>query len=431
MSPKDRWKLEWVLGLPLLLLGLVAVLFAAGEPSELPGILVLYLGCGALLVRLASRSLASEPLEVPFEEDLPPLPSSSSRSALEEEGTKTSLLRSVLDGMGEGVLVLDPQGKITLLNPAAESILGITAAAARGRHYLEVLRNAELSDLLDGASQDRSARRGEVEWRGADVRIFDVSVSPVTSTQGEFLGLAVVWSDVTGLKRLARQRVEFAANVSHELKTPLSAVLGYCETLLEADPGDAERRRAFLEKLHAQARRLHALIQDVLELSRIESGGWEERVSDVNLGEVARRVAELIRLKAETRKVRVETAVPGEASVRALPEGLFQVLVNLTDNAVKYCREGGRVLVDAVPEGERWRLRVSDEGPGIPAEHLPRLFERFYRVDASRSRENGGTGLGLAIVKHLVERMRGEVGVESEVGKGSTFSVLLPSADRG
>jgi two-component system phosphate regulon sensor histidine kinase PhoR len=244
------------------------------------------------------------------------------------------------------------------------------------------------------------------------------------------LGQIVVFSDITSLRKLMRMRTEFVANVSHELRTPLTAILGYVETLLSGAIDDRKNRGQFLKKISDQANRLNALITDVLELSKIESGLYITGLEPVRPADVAQQVIDLLKAKWETKKMKINLEVPSSVMVVAHREGLFHVFENLLDNAIKYSPSKTEIRFHshAGPDG-RVELTVSDQGPGIPMEAQTRVFERFFRVDVSRSREAGGTGLGLSIVKHLVEKMGGEVLLKSEESKGSSFTVILPSQE--
>ena len=344
------------------------------------------------------------------------------------------LLLTVFNSMNEGVLLLNAADRIVLLNPSAEKILGTVEGKALGRHYLEVVRHAGLADLI---TQSKLGGVGEVahaelEVPGEEDRTFSVNVGAVRESGGSVLGQIVVFSDITGLKRLMKMRTDFVANVSHELKTPLTAILGYVETLLTGGMDDKKNRAAFLQKIADQSKRLHALIEDVLELSRIEGGRYGAVLQPVEVQAVAEQALDLVRAKAEARGSRIENDLEAGLAVLGHEEGLLRILVNLLDNAVKYSPEKSMVrLVGSRLDGGRVSISVVDAGSGIPAAHLPRIFERFYRAEASRNRQAGGTGLGLSIVKHLTERMGGDVRVESQEGKGSTFTVILPEAEKG
>lgn len=360
------------------------------------------------------------------------IPGRNFEEMLQRLGSDQSMLNVILNSMGEGVLLLNQAGRVVLMNPSAEKILGMPEKEGIGRHYLEVVRHPVLADLLARSKQGGEMARAEIEFkvRDSEEKTFAVSVAAIRAERDNLLGQIMVFSDITSLKRLMGLRTDFVANVSHELKTPLTAILGYVETLLSGGMDDKKNRAQFLEKISAQTQRLHALITDVLELSKIESGAYMERLGPVNLSETVGRVVELLKAKAEARQVSILVDVPEEEKVTAFHEGLLHVVENLVDNAIKFSSAKGEVRVSSKRRLDGWvELSVSDQGLGIPPEAQSRVFERFYRVDPSRSREAGGTGLGLSIVKHLVENMKGEVKLESQVGKGSTFTVLLPVAE--
>jgi signal transduction histidine kinase len=229
-------------------------------------------------------------------------------------------------------------------------------------------------------------------------------------------------SDVTDLRRLETVRRDFVANVSHELKTPLTAIAGYAETLVAESPSP------FAETILANAHRMQRLVDDLLDLSRIESGGWRPEAAAVNVDTAAREAWEPFAERAGARRVQFETVLaPAARTIDVDPEALRQIFTNLFDNALRYTPENGRIRVAATNTKDELVLSVADTGSGIPSEHLPRIFERFYRVDASRSRHEGGTGLGLAIVKHLVEAHGGRLEAESELGRGTTILLHFPS----
>jgi two-component system phosphate regulon sensor histidine kinase PhoR len=344
-------------------------------------------------------------------------------------GDQDSLLLTVIRSMNEGVLLLNEADRIVLLNPSAQRVLGVSEEAALGRHYLEVVRHAGLADLIGLSKNQDIVAQGELELADKEDRSFHVNVGAVREPGGRVLGQVVVLGDITALKHLMRMRSDFVANVSHELKTPLTAIMGYVETLQAGAMEDKKNRGQFLEKIGDQSRRLKALIEDVLELSRIESGRYVEPVSVVALKEAVETAKELLRAKADAKRIRLLDETPEDLRVKAQNDGLQRILLNLLDNAIKYSPEDTVVTVTAREDGAGGvELRVTDEGCGIPEEHQARVFERFYRVDVSRSRAAGGTGLGLAIVKHLAERVGGSVSLRSAGGEGSTFTVTLPQA---
>jgi two-component system phosphate regulon sensor histidine kinase PhoR len=332
------------------------------------------------------------------------------------------LQRRILEAMQEGVVVVDREGHIVLVNPAVRAMLLIGAEAV-GKLLIETVRHAELDELLAEARESHFATPAEIELPGLKPRRLLVHASPLS---GDDERLLVVFVDVTDLRRLESLRRDFVANASHELRTPIAAVRSATETLHSGALDDPPAAARFIDIIERNAQRLQSLVEDMLDLSKLESNEFKLKRERVELGSVVPIVLALFRERADKKGVRLTAEMPGQPiAIEGDPRALEHVLSNLVDNAVKYCPSGSRVVVSAVREDDRVRLVVSDTGPGIPAEHLPRLFERFYRVDAGRSRELGGTGLGLSIVKHMVEAMRGAVSVDSQVGKGSTFTVSL------
>ncbi len=381
------------------------------------------------------KDLSSAPLPTPLPAVEPSerdifIPGRNFDEMLQRLGSNESMLNVILNSMGEGVLLLNQANRVVLMNPSAEKILGTSEKEAIGKNYLEVVRHPVLSDLLTQARTEGDSASAEIEFSSKDERTFAVSAAAIRVEQGHLLGQIMVFSDISSLKKLMRMRTDFAANVSHELKTPLTAILGYVETLLEGAIDDKKNRVQFLEKISAQAERLHALIADVLQLSAIESGAYLEAVEPVDLSEVAQQAVELLKAKWEARRIQVLQEIPAGRKALTQKEGIFHVVENLLDNAIKYSPAKSKVFIRSLilPDG-RVELSVEDEGPGIPVEARSRVFERFFRVDAARNREAGGTGLGLSIVKHLVDRMGGEIHLTSEVGKGSIFRIILPAPE--
>jgi two-component system phosphate regulon sensor histidine kinase PhoR len=328
------------------------------------------------------------------------------------------LFGRMLESMQEGVLVLDGDLRILLINPALREML-LLGADVVGRLPIETIRNADLQAVLDRAANHGARASGEVELSGLIPRRFMVHA---TSLGGEPRGLVVVFVDVTEIRRLESMRKDFVANVSHELRTPITAVRSAAETARRTVQKDPEAALRFVDMIERNACRLQELVEDLLELSRIESKQFRPQAESVDLLPAISHVLSLFRDPAERKKLRFEADVPADgAAARADKRGVEQVLTNLVENAVKYCPEGATILLRVRPKDNQWRVSVEDSGPGIEAKHLPRLFERFYRADKGRSRDMGGTGLGLSIVKHLVEAMEGHVGVESTPGKGTNF----------
>ncbi|MBI2898528.1 MAG: PAS domain-containing protein [Deltaproteobacteria bacterium] len=347
------------------------------------------------------------------------------RSALGDLRAERDRMARVLDGMREGVLLLDPDGRVQLANPALGGMLPF-GGDLTGKTPLEVARNAELERILDAASGGAEPASGEVELGTVEPRRLLVHAARLQDEPG---GLLVVFVDVTDLRRLESLRRDFVANVSHELRTPIAAVRSAAETLRRAIETRPEAAADFIDIIERNTARLHRLVEDLLDLSRIESRELRLTVEAVDVRAIAAHVVSLLGPSAERRGVSLRVEVPdGVRPARADRRALEQVLSNLVDNAVKYGAENGSATVRAGNDATRVRVSVEDDGPGIDARHLPRLFERFYRVDAGRSRDLGGTGLGLAIVKHLVEAMGGSVAVESTPERGSTFSFTVPAA---
>jgi two-component system phosphate regulon sensor histidine kinase PhoR len=330
-------------------------------------------------------------------------------------------LSAILAGMAEGVLVVDAAGDVVLANPAAEMILG---PALVGKRMADAVTSPALRAVIEGAAGTGQPHETEVE---AGSRAIALYVRPLAARGG---GLVTVLRDMTRLRKLLVVRRDFVANVSHELRTPVTAIQGYAETLLRG-PVDEPTRKQFLEIIHRHARRLGALVEGLLTLSDLEARPPEQAVRErVEVPAIAEHVRATLRERAAQRETRVDVDMAEDVIARGDPVAVEQVIENLVDNAIKYGKDGGgQVRVVGRKHGKGVTLEVIDDGPGIDAEHLPRLFERFYRVDAGRSRERGGTGLGLAIVKHLVESMGGTVEVDSQAGRGTTFRVDWPAWD--
>jgi two-component system phosphate regulon sensor histidine kinase PhoR len=345
-------------------------------------------------------------------------------ASLSQEDAK---LRAMLAGMVEGVVAVDAQDRILFANTAARRMLDLPAEELEGILLWEVAPIGELEALLRRVRPAATPERRELElFRGEREQVLGVHASAFLGGGGE--GIVIVLHDLTDLRRLERVRRDFVANVSHELKTPLTSIKGFVETLLSGALHDQANNERFLRRIEANVERLNHLVSDLLSLARIESQGEGMPRAEVDwrsvLSEVVKRHEE-----ACARKGLALELVGADQSCPVLGdrEAMLQILDNLLDNAVKYT-PAGRVRVSLSTTPGRGVLRIEDTGIGIPREHLERVFERFYRVDKARSREMGGTGLGLSIVKNLVENLAGEVSVESEVGRGSAFTVELPLA---
>jgi two-component system phosphate regulon sensor histidine kinase PhoR len=348
---------------------------------------------------------------------------------LEQERAKVT---AILDGMVEGVVAVDGHEHVLLMNERARAIFGLGAMRGERKPFLEVIRNVELHQLFRDSragSPDLVVLRREVRLAAPAGRVLEVQALPLALGGGEW-GLVMVLHDVTELRRLEDVRTEFVANVSHELRTPLTAIHGYLETLLEGALEEPEHARKFLEIVFRHTERLGRLISDLAELSNIELGRITLTLAPTPLGEVVDSVVAIIGPRAARGGVRLASTVPpGLVAVTADHDRLVQILINLVDNAVKYTPRGGDVRIGAsLISEDQVEVTVTDTGIGIPRSDLPRITERFYRVDKARSRELGGTGLGLAIGRHLVLAHGGELAIDSELGQGTTVRFTLPAA---
>jgi two-component system phosphate regulon sensor histidine kinase PhoR len=339
------------------------------------------------------------------------------------------LFEATMNGMREGLVVVDHDMRVVASNRAAHQLFPLAGGTLNSQRLTELTRNAPVYNAFLDALRGGMERSGlRVEMRGPDRRMFDLRVVPLEDIDGSGTPGAIgVFFDITRLERLEKVRQEFLSNVSHELRTPLTAILAFVETLETGGILDNENNQRFLSIIRKNALRMHNLIDDILELSAIEAGNVQVRPEQIELQAIVNDVVNSLSAKASARNVTVVNEVDREATVFADARRLEQMLTNLVDNAIKFNREGGQVTVRH-ERGERDRIVVEDTGEGIPAQHLERLFERFYRVDRARSRDLGGTGLGLAIVKHLVRAHAGEITVESRLGQGSVFTIDLPPA---
>jgi two-component system phosphate regulon sensor histidine kinase PhoR len=338
---------------------------------------------------------------------------------IETVHAETARLRTIVDAMIEAVLVTDDRGEIVMTNAALVALVGRDPV---GRTVIEALRSPELGDAVQRASRGDGTRVA-FELRTARG---DRSLSAQIAALPKGAGVITVIHDVTDLRRADSVRRDFAANASHELRTPLTSIRGFAETLLDGALEQPEVGRRFAENIVDNAVRLQRLVDDLLELARAESPDVEIELEPVSAVEVATKVVRSLEGRANDKGTQV--AVTGDDATAwclAEPRALDHVLMNLVENAIKYSPPKARVVVSVEADAEHVRIRVKDDGPGIAPHHVSRIFERFYRVDPGRSREQGGTGLGLSIVKHLATRMEGDVTVESKLGVGTTFTVTL------
>ncbi|MDP2652820.1 MAG: ATP-binding protein [Candidatus Omnitrophota bacterium] len=338
-------------------------------------------------------------------------------------------LMTILSSMVEGVLVIGRDERVLLLNNPLDLMLDLRTKDAIGRPYWEIIRNEEINTLLREALTHKHSVKKDVSIITPAERQFSMQVSSIFSDEGELAGIVAVFHDVTELKRLARMRSEFVANVSHELKTPLTTIKGFTETLLDGALDDKDAARRFISIIQEHAQRLEYLVNDLLSLSNLETREIKLNLEKTPVHLMMESVLHLYKDQLEKHGPKIRVRIPAD-----LPPVLVdrvkieQAFVNLLDNAIKFTPPDGSIEIAAHRENDYVRVHFTDTGIGIAPEHLPRVFERFYRVDKGRSREMGGTGLGLSIVKHILQIHNGNVTVQSEPDKGSVFSVFLPIA---
>jgi len=344
---------------------------------------------------------------------------------IREIATKNQHLEAIFNSMIEGIIVTDRGCRIISINHAVEELFEIKGDRIQGKLFLEVIRNSEISELINNAMDSAKFISKEVTLIIPEQKVAQVNVSPVF-TQDKVIGSVTVIHDVTQIRRLETMRRDFVANVSHELKTPLTSIKGFVETLLEGALEDKENSLNFLGIINKHVDRLNDLINDLLELSRIESKEVRLLKSNFKISELVSEVVLGFKSLAKKKGVELGFELPLDLEISADKSKIEQVLVNLINNAIKYNKEKGFVRIYCQDLADKIKIVVEDSGSGIPLKDIPRIFERFYRVDKARSRELGGTGLGLSIVKHIIELHSGTVGVESTEGMGSKFFFTLP-----
>jgi two-component system phosphate regulon sensor histidine kinase PhoR len=350
------------------------------------------------------------------------------RERLAEMTREKDQLDAVLDGMVEGVLVVDATQHVMVANERLRDFFGMTGEVI-GRSPIEVIRNTEIEEVLQSAGETDAPVSREVDIHHPRPLCLSIQAVRFPSGSGRRLGTVAVFHDISELKRLEQVRRDFVANASHELRTPLAAIQGFAETLLGSPDLASADVRSYIEIIDRHARRLGNLVRDLLELSRIESREPHLERREVDVAAVAGRILADWSARFAEKQLEIRESRPAHAIAWSDPQMLEQILTNLIDNACKYTDPGGTLELGVAPEGDVVRIWVSDSGIGIPHADRDRIFERFFRVDRARSRALGGTGLGLSIVKHLVQSQGGEISVESEPGKGSTFTFTLPGSE--
>jgi len=338
-----------------------------------------------------------------------------------------SELEAVLSSMIEGVVAVDGQGRIVSVNNAAATLLNIDAKHAQNRMVEEVIHNVVLQEFINRTLNSKVPTEADISLPTEGDRLFQLHGAPLPTGAGVRTGAVIVLNDMTRMRRLENVRREFVANVSHELKTPVTSIQGYVEALLEGTIKDPQQAERFLRIIARHSDRLNAIIEDLLTLSRLEEGKERREIffEKTKLKPVLVAAVELSSVKAEDKQMKIQLVCDEHIEVSMNAALLEQAVLNLVDNAIKYSPMGGNVIISVEQKDKEVNITVQDNGCGIAPEHLPRIFERFYVVDKGRSRKLGGTGLGLAIVKHIAQVHGGHVTVESSLGKGSTFTIHL------
>jgi two-component system phosphate regulon sensor histidine kinase PhoR len=336
-------------------------------------------------------------------------------------------LEAMLSSMVEGVMVIGRDERIMLFNAPVYEMLELRSRETIGKAYWEVIRNDEINTLLKEAMTEKKSLKKEITIISPEETQFLMQVSAILTPQDRLSGIVAVFHDITELKKLARLRSEFVANVSHEFKTPLTSIKGFVETLRDGAVKDKEKAEKFLGIIQKHTEQLEELVNDLLSLSALESKEVPLNFEISPLEPLIQTTINLHKNQIDQRKLHVSVEIPeGLPSLSLDPVKINEVFSNLLNNAIKFTPPGGEININASQNGEFVRIDFTDSGIGIESQNFGRIFERFYRVDKGRSRDMGGTGLGLAIVKHIVQSHNGKISVESEFGKGSTFSVFLP-----
>ncbi|MGR3765322.1 two-component system histidine kinase PnpS [Rossellomorea sp. NS-SX7] len=335
-------------------------------------------------------------------------------------------LTTLIENMGSALLLIDQRGFVVLTNRTFREFFNLKESQLKKVRYHEVIHYQQVNKLVEEIfmTEDRVRRQILLPHR-IERKHYEVYGAPIIGQNDEWKGIVVVFHDITELKNLEQMRKDFVANVSHELKTPITSIKGFSETLLDGAMKDEDTLKSFLEIILTESDRLQSLIQDLLELSKIEKHGFELSLEKQEISELVGEVLPILKDRAEKKDITIHTRFESRGEAEIDPYRLKQVFINLISNAIVYTPKGGDVTISITEDNEKVHVSISDNGIGISEEELPRIFERFYRVDKARSRNSGGTGLGLAIVKHIIEAHEGKIEVESEVNKGTTFTVCL------
>ncbi|MEW5758831.1 MAG: two-component system histidine kinase PnpS [Candidatus Omnitrophota bacterium] len=344
---------------------------------------------------------------------------------IKELEKQTLTAHTILNSMIEGVVILDKDVKLISCNATAEKIFNIEQEKVFGKFFLEAIPNNDILELINDVLEKKQFISKELPLIWPLVKVFHINASPIFEND-DINGCLLVIHDITELKKLENTRRDFVANVSHELRTPLTSIKGFIETLLEGAIDDKENAKQFLTIIKEQADRFDNLINDLLALAGLESKEIKLNPRPINLKQFSHRILLDFKARLEKKNIQVINELKEDLFVNADKERLEQVLINLIDNAIKFNKESGFIKITGKEIGNKIKIIIEDSGSGIPEKDIPRIFERFYRVDRARSRELGGTGLGLSIVKHIIDLHGGSVGVESTEGLGSKFYFYLP-----
>ena len=333
-------------------------------------------------------------------------------------------LVSVMESLESGLVMIDSSGRIVFANQSFKQMFGIADPELKKITYQEFTHPYDLRALVDHCKRKEKKIKKEIQIQDTTKRIYEVHLSPIFEKEG--ISVVVAIYDLTAIRGLEQMRKDFVANVSHELKTPITSIRGFAETLLDGELENLETSREFLEIIYEESLRLQRLVADLLDLSRIESKKMKLKIEEVPVTDLVQSIVKTMEDQWKAKKQTLTISIEEPFLVRVDVDSFRQILINLLSNAIAYTPERGKIEVCAAKEGENWTLIVKDTGIGIPLRDQARIFERFYRVDKDRSRNSGGTGLGLAIVKHLIDIYKGKIKVRSEVGKGSAFYITLP-----
>ena len=344
-----------------------------------------------------------------------------------QEQMQSEQLTTIIDNTDSGLVLIDSKGYIHVVNRKFISMFGNTAKDYKGHLYYDVLDNETIHETVQKTFlYEKNVKDAYIHKKGLDTRYLEIVGAPIFDERNMLKGAVVVLYDITELKKLEIMRKDFVANVSHELKTPITSIKGFAETLLESDMDSEAERNDFLNIIYTESHRLQLLIEDLLTLSKLEKENFPLVLTKTDLNALVEEVIPVIKQKAEEKQLSLSYHMEKRITITADKERVKQIFINLLDNAINYTPSHGKVHLNVTTDDEWVYIRVTDNGIGIDQKALDRIFERFYRVDKARSRNTGGTGLGLAIVKHIVEVHEGDIEIESELNKGTTIQVYLP-----